>query len=186
MTMASDTKMTRNALYLAEFHDPGACLHAAERLRDAGYKKFDAHTPFPVHGMDKAMGLPDSRLGWITLCCGLTGVSCAFLLMWWTNGIDYPLVIGGKPPYSLLSMVPIMFELTVLFSCIGTVFGMFALNRLPRHHHPIFESDRFAGFSDDKFFVSVDAQDPKFSVDQTRALLETCHADNIELLKEEA
>jgi hypothetical protein len=177
--------MTRNALYLAEFSDPGACLHAAEKLRDAGYKNFDAHTPFPVHGMDKAMGMSDSKLGWITLACGLTGVSCGWLMMWWMNGIDYALIIGGKPGYSLPSQVPIMFELTVLFSCIGTVIGMLHLNRLPRHHHPIFESERFAGFSDDKFFVSVAADDPKFSVEKTKALLESCAPDGIELLKEE-
>jgi hypothetical protein len=178
-------KTTRNALYLAEFHDPASCLHAAEKLRDAGYKHFDAHTPFPVHGMDKAMGLGDSRLGWITLACGLTGLATAWTMMWWMNGYDYPLVIGGKPPYSLPSMVPIMFELTVLFSCIGTVLGMLHLNRLPRHHHPIFESERFAGVSDDKFFVSVAAEDPKFHVEKTKVLLESCHADGIELVKEE-
>lgn len=177
--------MMRNALYLAEFSEPGTCMHAAEKLRDAGYKNFDAHTPFPIHGMDKAMGLSDSRLGWITLVCGLTGLATAWLMMWWMNGVDYALVIGGKPPYSLPSQVPIMFELTVLFSCIGTVLGMLHLNKLPRHHHPIFESERFHGMSDDKFFVSVGADDPKFSVEKTKALLESCHPDGIELLKEE-
>ena len=182
---ASSKAMTRNALYLAEFSEPGACLHAAEKLRDAGYKSFDAHTPYPVHGMDKAMGLGDSKLGWITLACGLTGVSAGWLMMWWMNGIDYALIIGGKPGYSLPSQIPIMFELTVLFSCIGTVLGMFGLNKLPRHNHPIFESERFAGCSDDKFFVSVAADDPKFSVEKTKALLESCSPDGIELLKEE-
>jgi hypothetical protein len=178
-------KTTRNALYLAEFNDPAGCLHAAEKLRDAGYKNFDAHTPFPVHGMDKAMGLPDSRLGWITLVCGITGVTTAWLMMWWMNGYDYALVIGGKPPYSLPSQIPIMFELTVLFSCIGTVLGMLHLNKLPRHHHPIFESERFTGVSDDKFFVSVAAEDPKFNLEKTKALLESCHPAGIELVKEE-
>jgi hypothetical protein len=135
--------------------------------------------------MDKAMGLKDSRLGWIVLVCGLTGVSCAWLMMWWMNGIDYPLVIGGKPPYSLPSQVPIMFELTVLFSCIGTVIGMLHLNRLPRHHHAVFESDRFGKFSDDKFFVSVEAEDPKFHVERTRTLLESLHPASVELVEEE-
>ena len=185
--MASENgkKLTRNALYLAEFHDPASCLHAAEKLRDAGYKIYDAHTPFPVHGMDRAMGLNDSRLGWITLACGLSGLATAFSMMMWMNGIDYPLIIGGKPPGAVPSMVPIMFELTVLFSCIGTVLGMLHLNRLPRHNHPIFESDRFAGMSDDKFFVSVEAEDPKFHVEKTKALLESCHAHAVELVKEE-
>src|SRR5947209_4363881 len=128
------------ALYLAEFDSPHGCLTAATKLREAGYTVFDTHTPFPIHGMDKAMGLPDSKLGWLVLCGGLSGVSLGWLMMWWMNGIDYPLIIGGKPPYSLPSQIPIMFELTVLLSCLTAVFGMLHLNRLPRHHHPIFNS----------------------------------------------
>ena len=176
------------ALYLAEYKSTGACLHAAEKLRDAGYTNFDTHTPFPVHGMDRAMGLPDSKLGWIVFACGLTGTSAAFLMMWWMNGVDYPIVIGGKPPNiaSVPSMIPIMFELTVLLSAFGAVLGMFHLNKIPRHHHPIFESNRFKAFSDDKFFVSVEATDPKFRLDKTKELLEGTHADFVELVEEEA
>src|SRR5215472_18143138 len=106
MTMSSEPKHkthskppARPALLLAEFDTAASCLHAAEALRDAGYTKFDAHSPFPIHGMDKAMGLKDSILGWIVLGAGLSGVSAAWLMMWWMNGIDYPLIIGGKPPY---------------------------------------------------------------------------------------
>src|SRR5690348_1463345 len=106
----------RPVLYLAEFETPGQVMHAAEKVRDAGYKRWDVHTPFPVHGMDRAMGLSDSVLGWIVLACGLTGCTAAFCLMYWTNGMDYPLVIGGKPPTAIPSMVPVMFELTVLLS----------------------------------------------------------------------
>jgi hypothetical protein len=98
------------------------------------------------------------------------------------NGIDYPLVIGGKPPYSLPSQVPIMFELTILLSAFATVFGMFHLNRLPRHHHPLFNSERFKGFSDDKFFISVESSDPKWNLEKTRKLLESCHASHVELI----
>lgn len=174
------------ALLLAEYDSPGKCLHAAEKLRDAGYTKFDAHTPFPVHGMDKAMGLPDSKLGWIVICAALTGTSCAFLMMWWMNCVDYPLVIGGKPPSvsSLASMVPIMFELTILFSAFAAVFGMFGLNKIPMHHHPIFESERFRSFSTDKFWISVEALDPKFKLEKTRELLEKTHAGHVELVME--
>ncbi len=170
------------ALLLAEFETPAACLRAAEAVRDAGYTRFDSHSPFPIHGMDAAMGLTDSRLGWIVLPMGLTGTTLAFLMMWWMNAVDYPLVIGGKPPFSLPSMVPIMFELTVLLSAFGAVFGMFGLNRLPRHHHPIFSSDRFAGFSNDKFFISVEASDPKWSVEGATRVLEACHPTHIEVL----
>ena len=170
------------ALLLAEFDTPGEVLHAAEKLRDGGYTQFDSHSPFPIHGMDAAMGLPDSKLGLIVFPIGLTGTTLAFLMMWWMNGVDYPLVIGGKPPYSLPSQVPIMFEVTILLSAFATVFGMFALNRLPRHHHPIFNSERFKGFSDDKFFISVEVTDPKFDVDRTKKLLESAHAKHVELV----
>ncbi len=182
---AAQTKL-RPALLLAEYQSPGELLHAAEKLRDAGYTKFDTHTPFPVHGMDRAMGLPDSKLGWIVLVCGLTGTTCAFAMMHWMNNIDYPLVIGGKPPSiaSIPSMVPIMFELTILLSAFGAVFGMFGLNRLPRHHHPIFESERFRAFSDDKFFLSVEVEDPKFKLDRTRELLDKTHPSHVELVEE--
>ena len=172
------------ALILAEFDTPGECLHAAEALRDAGYKDFDTHTPFPVHGMDAAMGLGDSKLGWIVFPIGLTGTCLAFLMMHWMNNIDYRIIIGGKPASvaSIPSMVPIMFELTILLSAFAAVFGMLGLNKLPRHHHPIFNSERFAGFSNDKFFVSVESTDPKWNVDRTRKLLEGVHGKNIELL----
>ncbi|MEO7110510.1 MAG: DUF3341 domain-containing protein [Polyangiaceae bacterium] len=174
----------RPALFLAEYKSPARCIHAAEKLRDAGYTKFDAHTPFPVHGMDKAMGLPDSRLGWIVIVCALTGTATAFLMMWWMNCYDYPIVIGGKPPSasSIASMVPIMFELTILFSAFAAVFGMFGINKLPQHNHPVFESDRFKSFSTDKFWISVEAQDPKFKLDKTRELLEKTHPEFVELV----
>ena len=168
---------------LAEYETTADVIHAAETLRDAGYKSFESHSPFPIHGMDEAMGLKDSKVGWIVLICGLTGVSCAWLLMYWTNGIDYPIVVGGKPPGALPSMVPVMFELTVLLSSFGAVFGMFGLNRLPQHHHVLFYSERFAGFSNDKFFISVAADDPRFDVERTRALLEKTKPQGIEVIE---
>lgn len=170
------------ALLLAEFNTPGEVLHAAEKVRDAGYTQYDTHSPFPIHGMDDAMGLGDSKLGAIVFPIALAGTTLAFLMMWWMNGVDYPLVIGGKPPYSLPSQVPIMFELTILLSGFATVFGMFHLNRLPRHHHPIFNSERFKGFSDDKFFLSIESTDPKYDLERTKKLLEDCHASHVELV----
>ncbi len=176
------------SIIVAEFDTAHDVLHAAEKVRDAGYQKWDTHTPFPVHGMDKAMGLGDSRLGWIVICCAITGLSGAFVMMHWMNGVDYPLIVGDKPggaPGTLPSMVPILFELTVLLSAFGAVFGMLGLNRLPQHHHPVFESDRFRSASDDKFFISIEADDPKFDVDKTRALLETAHAAHVEVVEED-
>ncbi len=175
----------RPLLYLAEYDTPADVMHAAEKVRDAGYSRWDVHTPFPVHGMDRAMGMPDSKVGWIVLAMGLTGCTTAFLLMWWTNGIDYELVIGGKPGFSIPSMIPVMFELTILLSAFGAVFGMFGLNQLPRHWHPVFFSDRFDRCSDDKFFISIEAADPEFDLADTRSLLEDTHPTNIELIQEE-
>jgi len=171
-------------LLLAEFDSPARLLHAAERVRDAGYSKWDVHSPFPIHGMDGAMGLPDSKLGWIVLVGGLTGVSTAVAMIFWMNGVDYPLIVGGKPPFSLPPSVPIMFELTVLFSSFAAVLGMFHLNRIPQHYHPIFTSDRFRGCSDDKFFLSVEVGDPKYHAERTKSLLEKAHATHVELIEE--
>lgn len=174
------------ALLLAEFDETSDVLHAAEKVRDAGYTRWDTHTPFPIHGMDRAMGLDDSRLGWVVIVCALAGLFGSLLMMTWMGAIDYPFIVGGKPPEALPPMVPIMFELTILLSAFGTIFGMLHLNQLPRHNHPIFESDRFRAASDDKFFLSLEADDPKFDLDASRALLERLHAAHVEVVEEPA
>lgn len=186
ITHAHDAAEKKPALFLAEFDTPDAIIAAARKVRDAGYTKWDVHTPYPVHGMDDAMGLRDSPLGWICFFLGLTGCLSGFALMFYCNGFDYPLVIGGKPPDAIPSMIPICFELTILLTAFGAVLGMFGLNQLPRHHHPVFESERFGKFSDDKFFVSIEADDPKFDLKKTKALLESTHADHVELVEEDA
>jgi len=175
----------RPVVMLAEFETPDAIVHAAEKVRDAGYEKWDVHTPYPLHGMDAAMGLKDSRLGWIVLACGLTGVTAAITMIQWMNGIDYPLVIGGKPPNAIPSMVPIMFELTVLLSAFGSVFGMLGLNELPKHHHPVFYSERFSAASNNRFFISIEVEDKKFDASKTKELLESTHPSHLELVEEE-
>ncbi|CAN5473958.1 hypothetical protein BH09MYX1_BH09MYX1_49120 [soil metagenome] len=175
----------RPALLLAEFGTTAEIIHAAEKVRDAGYTVWDTHTPFPVHGMDKAMGLKDSFIGLLVFCGGLAGVTTAVIMIWWMNGVDYPIVIGGKPPFSLPSSVPIMFELMILFASLTAVFGMFGINKLPRHHHPIFESERFRSATDDKFFLSVEAEDPKFDPERTKQFLSELNPAAIELLEEE-
>jgi len=172
------------ALLLAEFDTPAVLVRAAEALRDAGYKQFDTHSPFPIHGMDAAMGLGDSKLGWIVFPIGLLGTTIGFSMIHWMNNIDYPLIIGGKPASvaSLPSMIPVMFELTILLSAFAAVFGMLHLNRLPRHHHPIFNSERFSSFSNDKFFISVEATDAKWNEGAIRALLAPLHPTHVELV----
>jgi hypothetical protein len=185
MTTASAAS-ARPALLLAQFETSDAILGAAQRVRDAGFVKWDVHTPYPVHGMDAAMGISDSRLGWIVVASGLAGLVAAVSMMQWMNGYDYPLVIGGKPPEAYASMVPIMFELTILLAAFGATFGMLGLNQIPRHHHPVFYSERFEACSNDKFFVSIEAEDGKFDPKATRAFLEGLEATHVELIEEAA
>ncbi len=175
----------RPALLLAEFETPASVLHAASKVRDGGFEKWDVHTPYPIHGMDKAMGLESTKIGFISFTAAMIGLISAVLMMQYCNNWDYPIVVGGKPPGALPSMVPIMFELTVLLCGFGTFFGLLGLMKLPRHHHPVFYSDRFAAASDDRFFVSIEAEDPKFDPEKTRALLESLEPSHVELIEED-
>lgn len=186
---------TKPALYLAEYDSPNALAGAAMRVRDAGYKNWDCHTPYPMHGLDEAMGLKPTRIGIISFIFGISGVGLAVLLIQYTNawqinfldiGWGYPLVVGGKPPGAFPSMVPIMFELGILLTGFATLFGLLHLIKLPRHNHPIFESDRFEAATDDKFFISIEADDQKFDLDRTKALLESTSPTYLELVQEEA
>ena len=152
-------------------------------MRDAGYKNWDCITPFPVHGLDKAMGLRRSRLPWIVLVMALAGAALGFGLQWWVHASAYPLVISGKPFFSWPAMVPIIFEVAVLFGALGAVFGMLGLNRLPMHHHPLFKSRVFERVTDDAFFISIESWDPRFDPSATGKLLESLGARSVELLE---
>lgn len=156
---------------LAEFANPGALLHAAERVRAAGYRYFDTHSPFPIHGMDRAMGLGQSKVGFITLGGGITGLLTGWLLQWWTGGYDYPINVGGKPFFAWEPSIPIMFELTILFSAFGAAFGMLALNGLPRPYNPLFYSEAFTRATDDGFFLHIAATDKRFDLEKTHQFL---------------
>ena len=168
---------------LAEFATPANLYHACERVRDAGFTRWDAHTPFPVHGLPKAMGLRRSQLPWIVLVMGLTGAAVGFGLQWWVHTTAYPLVISGKPFFAWPAFIPVTFELAVLFGALGAVFGMFGLNRLPMHHHPLFQSKVFERVTDDAFFISIESWDPRFDPSATRKLLESLGARSVELLE---
>jgi molybdopterin-containing oxidoreductase family membrane subunit len=156
---------------LAEFASPGLLYHACEAVRDAGYSRWDAHTPFPVHGLERAMGLRRSRLPWIVFVMAMGGALAGVALQGWVHSIEYPLVISGKPFFAWPAYVPVTFELAVLGGALGAVLGMFALNRLPRHHHPVFASPGFERASDDRFFISIEALDPRFDTRATPELL---------------
>ena len=171
---------------LAEYPDPGALMHAAEEVRAAGYSHFDTFSPFPVHGMNRAMGLGNSKVGWFTLGGGITGLLAGFLLQWWTAAVDYPLNISGKPFFAVEPSVPIMFELTILFAAFGAVAGMLALNGLPRPYNPLFFSERFSNkASDDGFFLMIAASEEGFDRGDAQSVLERAGATHTEVIRDE-
>ncbi len=168
---------------LAEFASPADLYRACERVRDAGFTRWDAHTPFPVHGLSKAMGLRRSTLPWIVLVMALLGAALGFILQWWVHTSAYPLVISGKPFFTWPAFIPITFEVSVLFGSLGAVFGMLGLNRLPMHHHPLFKSKVFERASDDGFFISIESWDARFDPSGTATLLQSLGARSVELLE---
>lgn len=169
---------------LAEFDNPAAAIHAAETIRDAGYKRWDVHTPFPIHGMDGAMGLGNSKVGWFTFLGGSTGFTLGMLMIWWMGKIDYAIPVGGKPLFSPIFAVPISYELTILLGSFGTLIGMCLLNRLPRHYHPVLKHPRFRAVTHDKIYVVIETADPKFSDTETRKLLEQVGGRHIEVVED--
>ena len=171
---------------VAEYDNVDDVVEACEKVRDAGYTKWDAHTPFPVHGIDEAMGIKPTILPWLVLGGGLTGMGLAVLMQWWMNAVDYPYLISGKPLFGLPAAVPIIFELTVLLSALTTFFGVMVLNMLPEFSHPLFRNKRFAKATDDKFFIAIDAADPLFAADRTKALLEGTSTAAVEDVMTEA
>lgn len=164
------------------FTNPDLVLTAAERLRKAGYQKFDFHTPYPLHGLDEAMGIKPTILPWISLGAALAGAGIALHLQWWTGAVDYPLVIGGKPFFAFEPSIPIAFELTVLLSAIATTIGMFALNRLPQWFSKWQSDPHFLRMTDDGFVVTVDSDDAQFDEQKTKSLLETLGAEQVRLV----
>lgn len=171
---------------MAEYETPTAIVAACKKVRDAGYTKWDSYTPFPIHGMEKAMGIPWTILPWMVLCAGLTGCATAVVLQWWTNAYDYPFIISGKPFWSLPANIPVTFELTVLFSALTAFFGMLGLNKLPQPSSPLDHKPRFvARAQDDRFFIVIEAKDPKFDEDDTRALLEGTGAVDVDEVVDE-
>lgn len=167
--MADESKKVYG--YLVEFETPHALVQAAKKVRDAGYKKWDTFSPFPVHGIDPAMGIRRTIIPWIVLGAGLTGLATAFAMQYGLNGIDYPIVVSGKPLMSLPAFIPIMFELTVLFSALAAVGSLIVINGLPMLYHPIFKSPRFNRVTNDRFFLAVEAEDEKFSEEKTQSFL---------------
>lgn len=169
---------------VAEFETAADILHAAEKVRDAGFRSWDVYTPFPVHGMDRAMGMANSKVGWFSFIGGVSGYTLGMLMIWWMNAYDYPIIVGGKPMFSPFSAFPPSYELTILLGAFGALFGMLFLNRLPRLHHPLLKNRRFALATHDRFFVVIETADPKYSEVETRRLLEGLGSKHIEIVEE--
>ncbi len=170
---------------LAQFANPAELIHGAEKVRDAGFKKFDCHSPFPIHGMDEAMGLKRSVLGYIVFVFGLLGAAGGFALQAWVHTKAYPLTYSGKPYFSWQAFIIITFGLMVLAGALSSVLGLFHLSKLPRFWDSLFYSDQFKKFSDDGFFISIESKDPNFDADKTINFLESIGGTNVEIIKGE-
>jgi hypothetical protein len=166
--------VTKTPIYglMAEFDSATALVAAGEKTRDAGYKKIDAYSPFPVEGLAEAIGFHHDLVPLVTLIGGIIGGTTGYLMQYWMSAVDYPLNIGGKPAHSWPAFIVITFEMTILFAGIFAVLGMLALNGLPMPYHPVFNVSRFAMASKDRFFLIVFASDPKYDAVATRSFLE--------------
>jgi mono/diheme cytochrome c family protein len=181
-TETQDQVPAEGELYgvLAEFESPGALVKAARSVRDAGYSDFDCYSPFPVHGIDDAMGIKRTILPVLVFAGGIAGTIGGLFLQWWMNAYNWPWNVSGKPAWSIPANIPIAYETTILLSVLTTFFGMWILNKLPQVWHPFFKQDRFLKVSDDGFMLGIEARDRRFDLARTTALLEKAGATAIE------
>lgn len=158
---------------MAEFHSPSEVLAAAHKVHDAGYRRVDAYTPFPIEELAEALGLHHSPLPKLVLSGGILGGLGGFALCYWSSVVEYPLNVGGRPLNSWVAFIPPTFETTILLAALTAVFGMLALNGLPQPYHPVFNVPSFALASRDKFFICIEATDPRFDRVETKRFLES-------------
>ena len=158
---------------MAEFDSPTALVRAANKAREAGYKKMDAYSPIPIEELHGALGMPNTKLPMIVAGGALIGALAGFGLQVWVSTVAYPFNIGGRPLLSWPSFIPPTFETTILFAAFAAVFGMLALNGLPMPYHPVFNTARFVMASRDRFFLCIESQDPGFDPSTTRQFLES-------------
>lgn len=169
---------------IAAFDTVPALYRACEQVRDAGFKQWDAITSFPVHGLDAAMGIRRSKVPRFSLIGGLTGFTTGMSLIWFTGAVDYKLIVGGKPYFSPMFAFPVSYELTILFTAFATIAGMFILNKLPMHYHPVQKAPQFVRALDDRFYIVIESNDPKFNATATRDLLAKIGGQDIAELEE--
>jgi len=176
--------MNKNYGLIAAFDSTPDLFHACEKVRDAGFADWDAITPFPVHGLDAAMGIRRSKVPRLSLTGGLLGFTTGMSLIWFTGGFDYKLIVGGKPFFSPLFAFPVSYELTILFTAFFTIIGMFVLNRLPMHYHPVQKAPQLTRLLDDRFHIVIESKDPKFNLAATREFLANIGGKDIAELEE--
>ncbi len=169
---------------MAEFADPNAVVAAARRTYEAGYRRINAYSPYPIEELSEAIGYRSNYVSLTVLICGLLGGIGGFGLLSWTSAIDYPLNVGGRPLVSVPSFIPITFECVVLLAAFGAFLGMLAMNRLPQPYHPVFNLPSFSRASQDRFFLCVKSDDPKFNTADTRAFLESLGAKEVSHVEE--
>lgn len=171
--------------WMAEYADDHQLLDAARKVRDSGYTKTDAFTPFHLHGIDEALGIKPTILPWLSLIAGIAGLSVALTMQYWMNAVSYPYIISGKPYASWPAFIPVAFELTILFSAFTTVLSMLALNGLPRFNNPVFTNPKFDRSTDDRFFLWIDSRDKYFNSDKVHSLLTSTGALSVEEVRED-
>ena len=167
---------------MGAFTNPDDLVEGGRRIREMGYTKLDAMSPFPVHGIDDAIGVPPSKLGWLVIWFSALGCATAISLIWYVGAINYRLVIGGKPFFDFSYSIPIAFELTVLFSAFASFLGMWAINGLPRLYHPSFNYSQSHRASDDRFLLVIEAEDPKFDAQRSVEHMQSVGAGDVEVV----
>ena len=168
---------------LARFDSPKTLMLAAKKVKDNGFTKFDCHTPYPMHGLDDAMGMKRSILGYIVGVGALGGAALGLLLQWFASAYAYPIVISGKPYFSWQAYMIITFVTMVLGGALSSLLGMFHLNRMPAYYHPLFNSDQFKRATDDGFFISIESEDKLYDQDNTIEFLKSIGGEDIEVIK---
>lgn len=164
---------------MAEFDTPTQLVEAARKVRDAGYTKTDAFSPYPIHEIDEALGIKRSILPFLVFGGGIAGLLLGIGLQWFTHVFDYPIIVGGRPHFSLPAFIPPAYELTILLAAFTAVFGMILLNGLPQPYHPVFNVPRFALATREKFFLLIETKDPKFNYEDTKTFMQNLNPQEV-------
>lgn len=182
----SNSEEVKDFGVLAEFDNVTDIVRACEKIRDAGYTRWDSYTPFPVHGIDPAMGIKTTRMPWLIFAMGVSGTLTGLCIQYFMNAHDYPYLLSGKPLFSLPANVPVMFELTILFAALTTFFGTLIVNGLPRFYNPLFKVKAFARATDDRFFICIEAADPRYDAEGLTTFFSDNKAVSVQVVEDDS